>query len=280
MRLISWNVQWCRGIDGRVDPARIARTARELADFDVLCVQEVAVNFPALPGSAGEDQMAALAAHLPGYGGFFGAAVDVPDGSGGRRLFGNALFTRLPALQVLRHLLPWPADPAAQSMPRLALEVVLDTGAGPLRVLTTHLEYYSERQRSAQVEALRILHEEACGHASAPRPSAEPGTPFVAAPRPAEALLCGDLNLRSSEPQYARLLAPFDSGAPALQDAWRIAHPGADQPATFRVHEAGATPYCCDFVFVTGPLAPRVREMAVDEATQASDHQPVLVTIA
>jgi len=34
-----------RGIDLKVDLDRIARTAREIADFDVLCLQEVAVIF-------------------------------------------------------------------------------------------------------------------------------------------------------------------------------------------------------------------------------------------
>ena len=55
MILITWNVQWCRGVDGRVDPARIVAEAKALADFDVLCLQEIADNFPhpRLPGSAG-----------------------------------------------------------------------------------------------------------------------------------------------------------------------------------------------------------------------------------
>ena len=47
MKLITWNVQWCRGVDGRVDPARIVAEAKRLADFDVLCLQEIADNFPA-----------------------------------------------------------------------------------------------------------------------------------------------------------------------------------------------------------------------------------------
>ena len=47
MKLITWNVQWCRGVDWRVDPARVAAEARRLADFDVLCLQEIADNFPA-----------------------------------------------------------------------------------------------------------------------------------------------------------------------------------------------------------------------------------------
>src|SRR5215210_3446076 len=100
MKLITWNVQWCRGIDGAVDPARIARVARELADFDVLCLQEVAINFAGLAGSRGEDQMAELAAALPGYVPLFSAGTDLDGGNGKRRQFGNAVFTRLPVLQV------------------------------------------------------------------------------------------------------------------------------------------------------------------------------------
>ena len=30
MKLMTWNVQWCRGVDGRVDPARIVAEARPL----------------------------------------------------------------------------------------------------------------------------------------------------------------------------------------------------------------------------------------------------------
>jgi len=67
MKLITWNIQWGRGIDLKVDLLRIARTARELADFDVLCLQEVAVNFPGLAGSQGENQVEELSRGLPGY---------------------------------------------------------------------------------------------------------------------------------------------------------------------------------------------------------------------
>ena len=69
MKLITWNVQWCRGVDGRVDPARIIAEARSLVDFDVLCLQEIADNFPdpRLASNTDEDQFAMLAALLPGY---------------------------------------------------------------------------------------------------------------------------------------------------------------------------------------------------------------------
>lgn len=57
MKLITWNVQWCRGVDHLVDPARVIAEAKRIADFDVLCLQEVADNYPAplLPDGRAED---------------------------------------------------------------------------------------------------------------------------------------------------------------------------------------------------------------------------------
>ena len=274
MQLITWNVQWCRGVDGRVDPARIAREAQALADFDVLCLQEVARGFDGLPGSRGEDQMAMLRDALPGYRGFFATATELDDG---RRRFGNAIFTRWPVLQTFRHRLPWPADPAVPSMQRVALELVLQSPAGPLRVLSTHLEYYSPRQRMTQVDALRALHAEACGHAVRQRPDGDPGEPFEVRPRPVSAFYCGDCNFAPGGAEHRRMLAPFAGDAPAFVDAWEAVHPGQPHPPSWGVHERSHPLMCCDFVFAAGDVAAGLREVTVDPISQASDHQPVLV---
>jgi endonuclease/exonuclease/phosphatase family metal-dependent hydrolase len=281
MKLITWNVQWCRGVDGKVDPARIARTARDIADFDVLCLQEVAVNFPGLAGSRGEDQVAELLSALPGYTAHYGAAIDVEDGKGGRIQFGNLILSRLPVLQVYRHRLPWPAEPAVKSMQRVAVEAVVRVQWGAVRIVTTHLEYYSATQRMAQVVALRSAHQEAIGHASATRIQDDPGQPFHARPRPACAILTGDFNFKPEDPEYARMVAPLDD-AGTFVDAWTLAHPGAPHPPSAGVYEnSWATqPYCCDFIFVTRDIAARVRRVEIDSTTQASDHQPVLIEIS
>jgi endonuclease/exonuclease/phosphatase family metal-dependent hydrolase len=167
VKLITWNVQWCRGVDLKVDPARIVAEARRLADFDVLCVQEIGDNFPdpELGGSAGEDQFAALAGLLPGYTPVPGVAVDQPGTDGRRRRFGNLILSRLPVRQVYRHLLPYPLDAGVPGMPRIAIEAVVGAAFGDVRVITTHLEYYSAKQRMAQAEALRAIYAE--GHAYA-----------------------------------------------------------------------------------------------------------------
>jgi endonuclease/exonuclease/phosphatase family metal-dependent hydrolase len=280
VQLVTWNIQWCRGVDGRVDPARIARTAREWCDFDVLCLQEVAVNFASLGGSRGEDDMAALGAALPGYRGYYAPATDLDDGRGGRSQFGNAIFTRLPVHQAFRHQLPWPADPTVPSMARTAMELVVATSFGPLRIVSTHLEYYSAAIRMAQVDGLRALHAEACAHGRAPRPDGDPGEPFAAMPRPPSALICGDLNFRPDDPEHARMTAPFADGCPALVDAWQQLYPGVPHPNTVGVHDKSWPLYCCDFVFATEDLVPRIRSMAVNGETDASDHQPMRIELA
>ena len=66
-----------------------------------------------------------------------GVAVDEFSAEHGHRQFGNMILSRLPVVQVLRHLLPWPADPLVPTMQRIALEVVLTTESGPLRVTTS-----------------------------------------------------------------------------------------------------------------------------------------------
>lgn len=277
MRLLSWNVQWCRGIDGVVDPARIAREARRVADPDVLCLQEINVGFTDLPGSQGENQVDALKREFPGFFVFFASAVDVPGTEGARRRFGNLLASRFPVGRVLRHSLPWPRT-RAPSMPRIALEAVIQAPFGPLRVTTTHLEYYSSGHRAAQIEHLRDLHAE-----TNREPAAEDTAgPFAPLPHPDSAIVCGDFNMPPDDPLWPRFLEAFLAPTPKFVDAWEALHPREPHPHTFRVHERkeDQSPYCCDYVFVTEDLVPRLRSISVDGENRASDHQPVIVELA
>ncbi|MBM4182533.1 MAG: endonuclease/exonuclease/phosphatase family protein [Betaproteobacteria bacterium] len=282
MKLLTWNIQWGRGLDGRVDLARIAGEIRRIGDFDVICLQEVAVSFPGLPGNDARDQVAELAALLPGYTPVYAPATDLPDGRGGRKLFGNAILSRLPVGQVWRHLLPWPEDAGVPSMQRVLLEAVVQAEFGALRVLTTHLEYYSTSQRAAQIDAIRQLHAEACAHARRPRlGKGEAGGSFEVFARPASALLCGDMNFPATAPERTRLLAPIGAGVPAFRDSWEVLHPGTPHAPTVGIHPVDFVdaPACFDFVFLTLDLAPRLQAHGIDTETSASDHQPVWVEL-
>ena len=289
MKLITWNVQWCKGCDGRVDPRRIVDDAGALGDFDVLCLQEVADNFPGLEGSSGEDQFHELAHLLPGFEAVAGVAVDLPDEKGRRRRFGNLVLSRLPVLRVLRHQLPWLPAGAKPGMPRMLLEAVVRAPLGDIRVMTTHLEYYSAAHRAAQVAAIRAVHAQSCSHArrDAQRDGQgdtgeEQGSPFQWSSHPASAILTGDFNYKPDDDLHQRLQAPVDGGGPRLVDSWVVAHPGVAHDHTLGLYDRKQWPtsYTSDFIYVTEDLAGRVRRVAVDLQTQSSDHQPMLIELA
>ncbi|OGA50787.1 MAG: hypothetical protein A3G25_14300 [Betaproteobacteria bacterium RIFCSPLOWO2_12_FULL_63_13] len=285
LKLITWNIQSCRGCDGVADPARIARACRETADADLLCFQEVARNYPGLGGSEGTDQFALLADELSDYRLVEGIAVDALARGASRRQFGNALFSRLPVVQVFRHLLPFPADPGVPGMQRVAIEAVVQAPWGPLRVTTTHLAYYSASQRAAQVERLRELHAEACAHARDVIRGHKEDGPFETLPRPVSSVLTADFNFRPGDPLYRRLQDRYASGSgiPAYRDSWPIAQPGTPHAPTLGVYDKKQWPgdaFCCDFIFVTEDLVPRVEQVLVNGETDASDHQPVLIKLS
>jgi endonuclease/exonuclease/phosphatase family metal-dependent hydrolase len=283
VKLVTWNIQWGCGMDGRVDLARIVKTAQALADFDVLCVQEVADNFPGLQGNDDRDQFAELGALLPGYARLQGYGVDVAGEGGRRRRFGNAIFSRYTVLSARRHALPWPSDPGKKTMPRVAVEATLQAPMGPIRLTTTHLEYYSDVQRRAQVRRLRNLHDEACQRAMAFArfENKETNVTFEPTPQTMRAIVDGDFNFPPENPAYGEMQSPLAVGGPPLRDAWTVVHGSKPHTPTFCVHDRryAKAPYCCDFVFVSGDLGPRIRRIEVDSATRDSDHQPVLAEI-
>lgn len=283
MRILSWNIQWGRGLDGRVDLARIAATIRAPGPADVICLQEVAVNFPGLPGSRGENQVEELARLFPEYQCIFAPATDAPDADGRRKQFGNMILSRLPVGQVFRHLLPWPPDAAVPGMQRVLLEAVVSAPWGALRVMTTHLEYYSALNRVAQIAAIRALHAEACAHARTPRAGkGEQGGSFEVFARPASAMLCGDMNFPPNAAEHAQLLEPYTDARENWCDSWQLLHPGKPHAPTVGLHEQSVVdqPRCFDFLFVTADLAPRLQRHGVDAATMASDHQPVWIDLS
>ena len=273
MKLLQWNIQWCRGMDGKVDPARIAREAKAMCDPDVCCFQEVADNYDSLAGSSGENQPAELAKAFPGYSMHFAPVVDVPDEKGGRRQFGNLILSRLPVRQVFRHALPWPPEDKVPSMPRVAIEAVVEASWGLVSVLSMHLEFFSAGQRAAQVARLIELQKEREAHAIS-KPGYKSG-PFEPRARPAASILAGDFNMRPEDSIMAGLGGNY-------VDAWSVAHPAEPHPPTFGLFDKqfASEPYCCDFVFVSKDLVPRIASVHIDIETQASDHQPVIVTFA
>jgi len=270
--ILTWNIQCGLGCDGIVDLARISRVARAMGESDVMCFQEVARSEPAIAGGA--DQVAQLKALFPEYEAFFGPALDRAGDGNARREFGNLLLSRLPVLQVFRHLLPHPAEPGIKHMQRQAIEVVVETPAGALRVMTTHLEYFSAAHRAAQIDRLRDLQAEVAENEV--RPPRAAASPYDPVPRPASLILCGDLNVLPHENEYAQLFAP------PLFDAWRAARGSEAHPPSTGLFDRRQWPmggHCRDYFAVTRDVVPRIAAIEIDIATDASDHQPLRLAL-
>lgn len=285
MNIVTWNTQWCKGLDGIVSPERIVEGARTLADFDVLCLQEISVNYPGLTGDSASNQALELQSLLPGFQIVFGAAVDEqPLGASGRQQFGNLIASRLPILQIQKVSLPSPVDHGkqVQMMPRICLVCTVQASWGPVRVMTTHLEYHSQFQRSAQTDAISKWHEVASQQALHPV-AADPAnaeTPYQSKPDTLDAVLCGDFNFAPDSNEYQIITGK--SGVNPFQDAWTLNRPDEAHPPTFRLYDKtyGPEPISCDFFFVSQSLRDRVRHIRVDTLTQVSDHQPVCLELS
>ena len=265
--IVSWNIQNGKGCDGVTDLARIARVARAMGESDVLCFQEIARLDPAFGGEA--DQVAELEGLFPGFQAIFGPAL-----VRGERQYGNLILSRLPVLQAFNHLLPHPAEGGVKHMQRAAIEAVLQTNAGPLRVVTTHLEYYSAAHRAAQIARLRMLQFEASENEA--RPAKAAASPYDAVPRPASLVLCGDFNLAPDDAEYAALFAE------PLRDAWREARKAEPHPPSTGLHDRVQWPkggHCRDYFAVTADVAGRIMAVEMDAATDASDHQPLRLAL-
>ena len=280
MRVVSWNIHWGCGKDGRIRIHAMIDVLRRL-NPDVICLQEVAANHPELEGSASANQFKQLAGAFGGYHAMEHAPSEIYQNNV-PRLFGNLILSKYRISQVHRHLLPWPADREhAAGMPRGLLETVVEAPGGKLRLLTTHLEYYSPVQRMAQVNRIRELHAEASARALLFQPDPNLDAPYQLGFRPGSAILCGDFNFAPDAPDYAALLAAPEGSALALVDAWRVVHGDMARAPTTGLHGYPwpERPECYDYFFVTDDLAPRLTALDVQSETAASDHQPVVLDL-
>jgi endonuclease/exonuclease/phosphatase family metal-dependent hydrolase len=237
--IASYNLHAFIGTDGQRDVARSARVIRTLV-ADVVALQEVV--FAA--GAAGAPEPLEVLAELSGY-----VAVSAPIARRDGLAFGNAVLTRLPVLSERRICLDY-----GDHEPRTALEVVLETGARPLRVVATHLGLRPVERRH-QVRTI-LAH--------------------VAGDERSVTVLLGDFNewfllgrpLRWLHARFGRgyALPSYPSRFPlfALDRIW--AHP-RDALSNFRTHGAGEARVASDHL-------PVVAEVDVTDGAQMSTDAP------
>jgi endonuclease/exonuclease/phosphatase family metal-dependent hydrolase len=272
--IMSWNVQWGRGADCRVDWHRIIAEIRRIAP-DIVVLQEVAQHYPELPDNDDADQVAILAADLPEYLACYAPGIDTARSDGRRKRFGNWLGSRHTIRAWRSVALPAPPATTAKWLPRTAVVAEVAIAGRMLTVVGTHLEYYCARQRMAQVEALKRMVVESVPSGEAQTGDAQAGGSRKGIVPPA--VLVGDLNFSPQSPEYRALAA-----GNRWVDAWSVAHPGKPHAHTVGLHGAPWPdhPYCCDYAWVTPDLVAQVVAVEVCTETTASDHQPVVLTLS
>jgi len=146
LRVLSYNIHHCEGVDRKLDIARIADVIRSVQP-DIVALQEVDQK---VKRSQSVDQPAQLA-ELTGMHVVFGANIPLQGGH-----YGNAILSRFPITSHKNHLLP-NVDNSEQ---RGVIEAMIATPAplGPLVFLATHLDYRpDERERLASAKVINDL---------------------------------------------------------------------------------------------------------------------------
>ncbi len=193
LRLMSYNVHSCVGLDGRLSVRRIAEVLDRysphfvaLQELDSVCRR-----------SGFRDQVRELSHLWPSEPFFFPA---MPKGKGE---YGLGCLSRLPVLAWQGHKLPRGRGSGAGTEPRVAVEAVLRWEDGEeFTVVNTHLGL-TRSERMAQLDGLESVLDNAQGRL----------------------VLLGDLNCAPRAPEIARLLKRLRHVSPNTPKTWFGAFP-------------------------------------------------------
>ncbi len=122
VRVVTYNVHRCRGLDRRTRPERIAEVLSAV-DADIIALQEVIGS-----GASGAGHAELIGAFL-GMGWVMAAARELR-----RHQFGNVVLSRRPIREHSQHDLSWKS-----CEPRCSQRVAIDLGPGILQVFNVHL---------------------------------------------------------------------------------------------------------------------------------------------
>lgn len=288
MRLLTYNIQYGFGADGVYD---LSRAAKIIDGADIIALQEVERHWSR---SQQDDQPALLERLLPQYYTVYGPAFDMDasrhDGArvrNRRRQFGTMILSRWPILWSRLHLLPMRRMLDPLNTQNAALEALIATPLGPIRVFSIHLAHVGVEERLEQIDHLLARHARTgleggpwSGRDDEPARNWSEGQSEP--PCPQTAIWLGDFNCEPGSAEHGRI-----TGAVPY-------HPGARYAAGFSdaVAQLGLSLYShekiiagqrrlrqLDHCFVTGDLVPALHSARVDNSEIASDHHPLWIEL-
>jgi len=236
LRVLCYNVHWCKGTDGKYDVARLADVINK-AKPDLVALQEVDVGVK----RSGRVHDVRELSKLTGLAARFGPTQHYEGG-----LFGNAVMTNLPILDVAIHPLPYTESTAERTTyPRGAIAVTMQGPDGkPLRFVSTHFQHNVPEDRVAEAKAINKL--------------------FASTGDDLRTILAGDMNAVPDAEPVTELLKEWTN---AIDEAATPTAP-ATKPRS-RI----------DYVFYRESSQFRVVESKVIPESVASDHRPVLAVL-
>jgi endonuclease/exonuclease/phosphatase family metal-dependent hydrolase len=279
MEIISYNIQFGRGLDGRFDLGRICESVK---GADIICLQEVEAGWQR---SNEIDQAQAISELLPGYYTVYGSSFDVDnsyktdDGKvvNRRRQHGVQVLSRWPILSSRCFSLPKIHYADKFNMQMGFLEAVIDCDPETFRIYNLHAGYLRAEERRLQFEHFIdvYLHSPQQQGAWSGKPDIDDDdwsnnqeTPVM----PQSAIVCGDFNCPPGSPEYQYIVESSD-----LSDCWFVCDRPNLNTSTRRHGKTGDIDISgkIDHIFVSDDLVDRVQEVKIDDAAEGSDHKPV-----
>jgi endonuclease/exonuclease/phosphatase family metal-dependent hydrolase len=144
LRVVTYNVHRCKGLDGRVRPDRVAKVLKEI-DADIVALQEVVC----IPGGEPESDQAHFIAREIGADFLFGENRKLWGGA-----YGNVVLSKLPMKTVKNH------DLSVRGRERRGcLHIDVEVGGRMVHVFNVHLgtAFMERRKQGRQLAGLDIL---------------------------------------------------------------------------------------------------------------------------
>jgi len=236
LRVLCYNIHYGQGMDGVYDIPRLAEVIKAVQP-DIVALQECDVGVR----RSGRVHQVIELGKLTGLAARFGPTQHYEGG-----LFGNAILTNLPILDVQIHPLPYTeATPELVTYPRGAIAVTVTAPDGePLRLVSTHFQHNVPEDRVAEARALNALF-------------ADPGDSV-------RAILAGDINA-----------TPDSEPVAILEECWTNVIEDPPAPTIPVVNPTRRI----DYIFYRSAEAFRVVETRVIPEEMASDHLPVFAVL-